>query len=115
MKTELYVGDTVFNSPVGSGIITGITERGYPQVNHVAVARLVHKTEEGEILIYDPHHSYNDGKYKMCSSDYTGDPTAVSASDIDEAIMFIKVAGKQPNTYINKQGQEVAAPELMFV
>ena len=37
----LQVGDTVKDSPVGPGEITGITEAGYPQVNHVAVAWLI--------------------------------------------------------------------------
>lgn len=36
----LQVGDPVQQSPVGPGVITDITEAGYPQVNHVAVAIL---------------------------------------------------------------------------
>lgn len=31
------VGDTIAASPVGPGTLTGITQAGYPQVNHVAV------------------------------------------------------------------------------
>ncbi len=30
-KNELYIGDSVFNSPVGSGQITDITDAGYPR------------------------------------------------------------------------------------
>lgn len=37
----LEIGDDVSRSPVGSGKITGVTERGYPQVNHIAVSWLV--------------------------------------------------------------------------
>ena len=36
----ICVGDKVDMSPAGSGEITGITDAGYPQVNHVAVAIL---------------------------------------------------------------------------
>ena len=50
----LQVGDTVADSPVGPGVITGITEAGYPQVNHVAVARL--KRTDG--VVFDPYGSY---------------------------------------------------------
>ena len=34
----LEVGDAVKDSPTGPGTITGITDAGYPQVNHIAVA-----------------------------------------------------------------------------
>lgn len=37
---SLQVGDVVNASPVGPGKITGFTERGCPQVNHVAVSWL---------------------------------------------------------------------------
>lgn len=47
MKT----GDLVQQSPVGSGKITDFTDRGYPRVNHVAVAWLV--LQDGRV--YDPH------------------------------------------------------------
>jgi hypothetical protein len=50
----LQVGDTVEDSPIGSGVITGITEAGYPQVNHVAVARL--RRTDG--AVFDPYGSY---------------------------------------------------------
>jgi hypothetical protein len=52
---ELEVGDRVSDSPVGPGEITGFTERGYPQVNRVAVARL--RLEDG--TPWDPHGSYS--------------------------------------------------------
>lgn len=50
----LQIGDIVEDSPVGAGEITGITEAGFPQVNHVAVARL--KRTDG--AIFDPYDSY---------------------------------------------------------
>lgn len=37
----LEVGDTVADSGMGAGVITGFTERGYPQVNNVACAWLI--------------------------------------------------------------------------
>lgn len=37
---EIAVNDPVSRSPVGAGVITGFTEAGYPQVNHVAVTWL---------------------------------------------------------------------------
>jgi hypothetical protein len=33
----LEVGDRLIDSPVGAGILTDVTEAGYPRVNHVAV------------------------------------------------------------------------------
>ncbi len=51
----LNVGDIIDDSPVGGGTITGFTERGYPQVNHVAVGWLL--TENG--LLFNPHN-YSD-------------------------------------------------------
>lgn len=50
----LAVGDAVADSPVGPGHITGITEAGFPQVNHVAVARLT-RTDG---VVFDPHGTY---------------------------------------------------------
>ena len=46
----LEAGDTVKDSPTGAGVITGITDAGYPQVNHVAVAWL--EREDG--AVFDP-------------------------------------------------------------
>ena len=51
---ELNVGDTVAKSPVGEGAITGFSQRGYPQVNHIAVACLI-RTDE---VVFDPHGHY---------------------------------------------------------
>ena len=42
---EIRVGDKIAWSPVGSSVLTGITEAGYPMVNHVAVTCLI--TESG--------------------------------------------------------------------
>lgn len=39
-KDSISIGDSVSESPVGAGKVTGITEAGYPQVNHVAVVWL---------------------------------------------------------------------------
>lgn len=50
----LQVGDTVAESGVGPGTITGITDAGYPQVNHVAVARLI-RTDG---ITFDPYNKY---------------------------------------------------------
>ena len=42
MSGEFFaVGDPVKDSPVGPGAMTGISDRGYPQVNHVTVMWLV--------------------------------------------------------------------------
>lgn len=51
---ELNEGDTVAESPVGPGKITGFSERGYPQVNEVTVACL--KRTDGKF--FDPHGHY---------------------------------------------------------
>lgn len=50
----LRIGDPVKASAVGAGVITGITESGYPQVNHVAVAWL----ERIDGARFDPHNRY---------------------------------------------------------
>lgn len=46
----LEVGDVVKDGPTGPGIITGITDAGYPQVNHIAVAWL----ERDDGAVFDP-------------------------------------------------------------
>lgn len=51
MIDRIEIGDPVEASPVGPGEVTGFTERGYPQVNHVAVAWL--RLTDG--ATYDPH------------------------------------------------------------
>ena len=44
------VGDVVKDSPTGPGTITDITDAGYPQVNHIAVAWL----ERADGAVFDP-------------------------------------------------------------
>ncbi len=46
----LRVGDGVKDSPIGSGLVTGFSDAGYPQVDHVAVAWL----ERVDGKIFDP-------------------------------------------------------------
>jgi hypothetical protein len=60
---KLKIGDMVDDSAVGCGTITGFTERGYPQVNHIAVGWLF--TENGDL--FNPHHySDIDETYGCC-------------------------------------------------
>jgi hypothetical protein len=54
-QKPLVLGDKVIDSPVGPGEVTGFSEVGYPQVNHVAVARL--KREDGRV--FDPFGHYD--------------------------------------------------------
>lgn len=61
MTMYVSIGDVVIDSPHGPGKITGITEAGYPQVNHVAVACL--KLEDGRV--FDPHGRYNPKKVEV--------------------------------------------------
>lgn len=49
---RVRVGDTVADSPVGPGVVTGFTEVGYPLVNKVAVTWI--KRTDG--AVFDPHH-----------------------------------------------------------
>jgi len=46
----MNIGDKVRNSSVGPGGVTGFTERGFPQVNYVAVSWLI--LEDG--TVYNP-------------------------------------------------------------
>lgn len=46
----LEVGDVAKDSATGPGAVTGITDAGYPQVNHIAVAWL--EREDG--AVFDP-------------------------------------------------------------
>lgn len=85
MKDSLTIGDTVFNSPVGAGTITGITDAGYPQVNHIAVARLVHKTQDGPFLVYDPIGKYADGAWEMFIDD-----ERFPGKDISESVVIVR-------------------------
>lgn len=49
---KIQVGDDVSHGPLGAGTVTGFTERGYPQVNNVAVVWL--KRPDG--FVFDPHN-----------------------------------------------------------
>jgi hypothetical protein len=46
------IGDRIAASPVGRGVITGVTERGYPRVNEIAVATFI--TQDGGV--FNPHN-----------------------------------------------------------
>jgi hypothetical protein len=50
-------GDEVDASPIGPGTVTGISDAGYPQVNHVAVACL--RRVDGKT--FDPYGHYKNG------------------------------------------------------
>lgn len=54
MRSYISIGDKVSDSPVGAGKITGISDAGYPQVDHVTVTRLI--CEDG--TVYDPFGHY---------------------------------------------------------
>lgn len=85
MKDSLIIGDSVFNSPVGLGTLTGVTDAGYPQVNHVAVTRLVHKTPEGQFLVYDAVDSYATGDWSMFIDD-----ERVPGKDVSESVVIVR-------------------------
>jgi len=53
-RIHLHEGDVVIESPVGPGKITGFSQRGYPEVNHITVAYL--KRADG--TMFDPHGHY---------------------------------------------------------
>ena len=53
-RTAPRVGDRVRESPVGPGVVTGFTPRGFPQVDHVAVAWL--RLEDGRL--FDPFNKF---------------------------------------------------------
>ena len=48
---KLSIGDTIASSPIGSGVITDMSDAGYPMVNHIAVSQL--KRTDG--VIWAPH------------------------------------------------------------
>lgn len=50
MKNEIKIGDPIKDSHVGPGTMTGISDAGYPQVNHITVAWL--ESQDGDI--FDP-------------------------------------------------------------
>lgn len=51
-KHAIQIGDTVARSPVGEGVVTDITDAGYPRVNEVAVVWL----ERTDGALFDPHN-----------------------------------------------------------
>ncbi len=71
IPNAIAVGDAVADSPVGAGKVTGITEAGYPQVNHVAVTWL--KRPDG--AVFDPHNRVG-GSRSARSNPTTGDSHA---------------------------------------
>lgn len=85
MKNELIIGDTVFSSPMGPGVITGITDSGYPQVDHVTVACLVHKTEDGKFLVFDRSSFYANGDWEMFLDD-----ERVPGKDVSQAVVVVR-------------------------
>ena len=58
MIDRIELNDPVADSPVGPGTVTGFTERGYPQVNHVAVTWV--RLTDG--ATYDPHEHVGGSK-----------------------------------------------------
>lgn len=105
MKESLIIGDTVFNSPVGSGTITDITDAGYPRVNYIAVGRLVHKGEDGSFYAFDPNGTYAKGDWEMFLDDerFPG-PSAsegvVVVRSSAEAIAFCEAVGSFPKNIV---------------
>ena len=61
MKICIEIGDLVAESPIGPGIVTSITDAGFPCVNEIAVARLT-MADGG---IFDPHGTYESDKLKL--------------------------------------------------
>ena len=114
MKEYLTVGDSVFNSPVGPGIITGITDAGYPQVDNIAVGRLVHRTKDGEFIAVDARGSYAAGRYNMAAVGFVKDNSVVVVDSIEMANNFIKDIGAAPKVFFNKEGAVVSSVEEMF-
>lgn len=54
----IEIGDTVAESPVGPGVVTDISDAGYPRVNGIAVACL--KRTDG--VVFDPRGHYSKEK-----------------------------------------------------
>jgi hypothetical protein len=98
---KLQIGDTVFNLPVGPGPITGITDAGFPQINHVAVSRFIYKDEQNQFGIFDPHGSYAKGGYEMFIDDERDLGPALSTGTVlvrssQDAINVVKSIGALP-------------------
>ncbi len=103
-KDTLVVGDSVFNSPVGTGTVTGITQAGYPQVNDIAVGRMVHKTEDGQFLMFDPNNTYK-GDWEMFIDNERYPSESISKSVVivrssQEAIAFCLAVKSLPKNII---------------
>lgn len=101
MKDAIMLNDDVFNSPVGAGKVTGLTDSGYPQVNHVAVARLAIKIKEDHFLIYDANGSYSRGEWEMFLDDERVPADSQSSSVVvvrssQEAIAFCMAVDSLP-------------------
>lgn len=101
MKNCLSIGDIVFNSPVGAGTLTSITDAGYPQVNHVAVTRLVYRTTDGRFIAFDPKYSYAKGDWEMFLDDERypskdAPESIVVLRSSKEAIDFCEAVGSLP-------------------
>jgi hypothetical protein len=69
MNDRIEITDPVADSPVGPGAVTGFTQRGYPQVNHVAVTWL--RLTDG--ATFDPHEHVGGSKH---AARMTATPTA---------------------------------------
>lgn len=105
MKDSLTVGDSVFNSPVGCGVITDVTPAGFPQVNNIAVARLIHKTKYGKFMVFDPYETYSKGDWSLFlvnESFSTRDisNSAVVAHTSQEAIDFCNTVKSLPSSIV---------------
>ena len=61
----IAIGDTIKRSPVGAGVITDITDAGYPRVNHIAVAQL----ERTDGVIWAPHGLKESAMYEVMQKD----------------------------------------------
>ena len=67
--TYINIGERVKDSPLGAGILTGVTERGMPQIDHVAVAWI--ETEDGGI--FDPFGVRDDQLAKRAAKEQGGE------------------------------------------
>lgn len=66
MSQNKYPNTKVLFSPVGPGIVTGVTQAGYCQVNHIAVTWLIlYHLEEKRYYSSDDCSHLHDGKIKI--------------------------------------------------
>lgn len=101
MYDAFAIGMEVFNSPAGPGKITGITESGYLQVDHIAVVRLAVKIKDNEFAIYDANGSYARGDWEMFIDDERfpsskESPSVVIVRSSLEAIAFCQAVKSLP-------------------